>query len=199
MGAPDAPEDAGALPDGTLRRRICSACSTRSRWSAPDVLGYSMGGRMALQLCAVARPSGRRRLFWRAARRDGYRCRTSSAYHSDEGWRPLSERDGLRRSWHAGSVQPLFASQQARPPAEFEAHCGRSGWPERSGRVGEQSARAAARASRPPLWERLGRLRLHCLIHAGELDANLWSSRANGGATASDGRVGRGRGTYGSS
>ena len=136
--------------------------------SPADVLGYSLGARMALRL-AIAAPDSVRRLILespsagiadpvaRAARRD-----------ADGRWVEQLERGdlgGFVRDWAA---QPIFASQQRLPAAIRE----RIASERRANVPGALAASllGAGQGVMPPLHERLGGVTAPTLVISGRLD-----------------------------
>jgi 2-succinyl-6-hydroxy-2,4-cyclohexadiene-1-carboxylate synthase len=124
----------GASPEFGSRPPIPSYPEEVSRLAAvierscppPRILvGYSMGGRLALSLC-IDHPELVCRLVLLSARRgldtcEARRCRISE----DEGWARLLEAQGLERFLDEWQAQPLLASQASLPPcvvADERAH-----------------------------------------------------------------------------
>ena len=157
----DGPTRAPAVPDGA------DFVATAAELDAGpgDYVGYSMGGRLCLQL-ALDRPSTVERLVLvsaspgieddaeRAARRD-----------ADERLAQEIERDGVDVFLDRWLAQPLFASL---PPE-------RAGIDERRAHNTVEALtyqlRVLGQGSQPSNWDRLGELPMPVLLIAGELDA----------------------------
>lgn len=134
-----------------------------------DVLGYSMGGRVALQFAAAAAPERVRRLVLESAS-PGLESAEERAARiaSDEALATSIERDGLEAFVDRWERQPLFASQAALPRDVWE-------WQRaqrlRNNPVGlANSLRGMGTGRQTSLWRRLTELRMPTLIITGELD-----------------------------
>ncbi|GAB4213929.1 MAG: 2-succinyl-6-hydroxy-2,4-cyclohexadiene-1-carboxy late synthase [Roseiflexaceae bacterium] len=134
-----------------------------------DLLGYSMGGRVALSLaCAAPERIGRLVLesaspgLADAGERD---ARTAS----DNALADSIEREGLAAFVARWEALPLFASQQALPEETRAAL--RSQRLRSDPRGLANSLRGMGTGQMPPLWEALPGLRLPTLLLAGELDS----------------------------
>lgn len=149
-----------------------------------EVVGYSLGGRLALHL-ALAAPERVARLALLGA---GPGLESSAAREErrlrDEAWAARLERDGLERWLKAWYAQPLF-----RPLA---ARLGLDELLRRRG-VGEAGAlaavlRAVSPAGQANLWPRLPELAMPVLWLAGDKDKNYADVARRGAARCPRGR-----------
>ncbi|HSM54849.1 MAG TPA: 2-succinyl-6-hydroxy-2,4-cyclohexadiene-1-carboxylate synthase [Candidatus Sulfomarinibacteraceae bacterium] len=132
------------------------------------LLGYSMGGRLALYL-ALKHPERWSTLILESASpglRDAQAREERVA--QDEALAQFIEREGMRAFVDRWEALPLFASQQQLPDEVCRAH--------RAGRLRNRPAGLARSLRRmgtgvqPSLWEQLPRLTLPTLLIAGDLD-----------------------------
>jgi 2-succinyl-6-hydroxy-2,4-cyclohexadiene-1-carboxylate synthase len=139
--------------------------------SRTHLLGYSMGGRVALA-AAIARPDRIASLTLESASpglaaEDERRARAAS----DNALAEFIEREGVAAFVARWEQIPLFSSQERLPGAVRE-HLRAQRM--RNNRVGlANSLRGLGSGIQTPLWERLGELRMPCLMMAGELDAKF--------------------------
>lgn len=144
------------------------------------LVGYSMGGRLALHF-ALAHPEIVEFLVLESASPgiDDVHDRVARR-EADERWAAMLEREGLSKFLDAWYAQPVFASLRARPDllAAIKARrlAGSRGVPPRQDLAG-QDAPAPALMLRdfspgfvPSLWTRLAEWRAPLLFIAGELD-----------------------------
>jgi 2-succinyl-6-hydroxy-2,4-cyclohexadiene-1-carboxylate synthase len=135
------------------------------------LLGYSMGGRVALA-AAVAHPDRIASLVLESASpglagADERQARIAS----DNALADLAERAGIEAFVARWERTPLFATQERLPEQVRERL--------RNQRLANNptglanSLRGLGTGVQPSLWERLGELRMPCLIMAGELDAKF--------------------------
>ncbi len=133
-----------------------------------DVLGYSMGGRVALHL-ATAAPERVRALVLESASpgiEDPHERQARAA--ADAALAERLEREGLEAFVTYWEQQPLFATQ-ARLPEAARAYL-------RAQRLRQRplglanSLRGMGAGRQEPLWDRLGELRMPALIITGALD-----------------------------
>lgn len=137
------------------------------RWPA-DLVGYSMGGRLALHF-ALGRPGRVGRLVLESAS-PGIEEPTARAERraSDEALARRIERDGIEAFVDAWTSRPVFATQE-RLPEEVRAAV-------RQRRLGNASASLAASLRGvgtgvlPSLWGRLTELRVPTLLLCGSED-----------------------------
>jgi 2-succinyl-6-hydroxy-2,4-cyclohexadiene-1-carboxylate synthase len=163
------------------------ACLADRSLSQAAFVGYSLGGRVALQL-ALAHPSYVRRLVLESASpgiADPSERRARAA--ADAALADAIVRDGLERFVDRWLAQPLFASQR-RLPAELRARerarrlCGSVAgyaWALRAMSIGEQES----------LWPRLGELRSPLLLLAGDEDVKYCSIARAMAAAVGDART----------
>lgn len=137
------------------------------------LLGYSMGGRVALA-AAVAHPERIASLILESASPGlAEAAERQARIASDNALADLAERDGIEAFVARWERTALFATQD-RLPTEVRARL-------RAHRLANKPAglanslRGLGTGVQPPLWERLGELRLPCLVMAGELDAKFVS------------------------
>jgi 2-succinyl-6-hydroxy-2,4-cyclohexadiene-1-carboxylate synthase len=133
-----------------------------------NLLGYSMGGRVALHV-AAAHPERIRALALESAS-PGLADPAESAARvvSDEALADFIEREGLEAFVDKWERLPLFASQSRLPEsvrAELRAQRLRN-----SPRGLANSLRGLGTGAQSPLWDRLPDLRASTLLIAGELD-----------------------------
>lgn len=133
-----------------------------------DVLGYSMGGRVALHL-AVAAPERVRSLVLESAS-PGLADPTERQARivADEALAEAIERDGMEAFVDRWERLPLFVSQAALP-VEVRARLRRQRL--ENDPVGlANSLRGMGVGRQEPLWDRLATLRIPTLLLVGELD-----------------------------
>lgn len=139
-------------------------------WPA-DVVGYSMGGRLALHF-ALARPDRVRRLVLESASpglEDA--AERAARRREDEAIAARLEESGVEPFVDEWEARPLFESQ-GRLPARVRAR-------QRARRLANDAASLAAAlrglgtGALPSLWERLGEVRAPVLLMVGETDAKF--------------------------
>jgi len=134
-----------------------------------ELLGYSMGGRVALQLAAAAPGRVRALLLESASPGIADPAERAARAASDDALADQIEARGL--AWFADhwAAIPLFASQARLPEAE------RAALRERRLRASTQglanSLRGMGAGRQSPLWERLPGLGMPALLVSGALDA----------------------------
>jgi len=133
-----------------------------------DVLGYSMGGRVALQLAAFAPERIDALVLESASPGLATQTEREARIASDEALAESIGRDGLEAFVDRWQDQPLFASQ-ASLPAEVRA--AQRAQRLQSSPVGlANSLRGMGTGRQSSLWDRLPELRMRTLLVAGELD-----------------------------
>ena len=166
-GQSDAPSDAGRY--GTRRCVDDLAALLRALgYERACWLGYSMGGRTALQL-AAHRPDAVSALVLEGAT-VGLRTAAERTQRvaADEALAEQIERDGVEAFVDHWEALPLFATQEALPP-EVRASI-------RAGRLANRaiglanSLRGMGAGAQAPLHERLGEMTMPVLLLAGALD-----------------------------
>jgi 2-succinyl-6-hydroxy-2,4-cyclohexadiene-1-carboxylate synthase len=133
------------------------------------VLGYSMGGRMALHF-ALHHPARVADLILESASpgiEDEHERKLR--HESDEILATLIEQDGIEKFVEHWENIPLFASQKQLPPEkQAQLHAQRL---QNNPQGLANSLRGAGAGVMPPLWDRLGELKMPTLLIAGELDS----------------------------
>lgn len=135
------------------------------------LLGYSMGGRMALQIAVAAGP--RLDLLILESASAGLRTADERATRvaADEKLAGLLEREGITAFVDRWEQAPLFRSQQNLPPAVLAAQRAQR---LRSDPMGlAASLRGAGTGAQAPLHDRLATLAVPALLIVGELDAKF--------------------------
>jgi 2-succinyl-6-hydroxy-2,4-cyclohexadiene-1-carboxylate synthase len=133
-----------------------------------SVLGYSMGGRVALHL-AMAHPGRVQALVLESASPGlADPVERAARVRDDEALAHSLERDGLEAFVDRWERLPLFASQRRLPRA---IRAGQRAQRLRNNPAGlANSLRGAGTGAQPALWDRLPKLRTRTLLLAGELD-----------------------------
>jgi 2-succinyl-6-hydroxy-2,4-cyclohexadiene-1-carboxylate synthase len=168
-GESDAPRDQAAyrLEQQALTLHQVWAQQGQVPW---HVVGYSMGGRLALTY-AVAYPQEVRSLTLVGAS-PGVEDpeERKQRFQKDLAWARLLREEGLDAMVERWQAQPLFATQKALPPGvQEEQHRWRTSHRHPWGL--EASLVAAGQGAMEPLWAALGDLCLPLLYVAGEEDA----------------------------
>jgi 2-succinyl-6-hydroxy-2,4-cyclohexadiene-1-carboxylate synthase len=150
------------------------------------LLGYSMGGRVALA-AALERPDRFASLTLESASPGlATAAERAARVAGDSALADLVEREGVPAFVARWERMPLFASQERLPQAVRERLRAQRLLNHPTGLA--NSLRGLGTGVQPPLWERLVELRMPCLIIAGELDekftdigrrmaAAIWGSR----------------------
>jgi 2-succinyl-6-hydroxy-2,4-cyclohexadiene-1-carboxylate synthase len=132
------------------------------------VLGYSMGGRLALYL-AITRPHLVRSLILESASPGlATAAEREARRRQDEALAQRIEQQGIEVFVREWEQIPLFASQKKLPPAI--RHALRRQRLRNRPQGLANSLRGMGSASQPSLWQRLPELSLPVLLLAGELD-----------------------------
>ncbi|HMP74849.1 MAG TPA: alpha/beta fold hydrolase [Kiritimatiellia bacterium] len=159
----------GAPPVASFTDAVASVVDAiRASPEPPQLVGYSMGGRIAL--AAALQPGVRLASLVILSASPGMECAMERAERArgDDRTADLLERRGLPRFVRDWYAQPLFASL-ARRPALLHALQSRRA----QGRAADRASalRALSVGRQPSLWPCLGSLRHRTLFIAGELDA----------------------------
>lgn len=136
--------------------------------SRAGVLGYSMGGRLALALAAAAPERVRALIVESAGPGLSDPGERRARLREDQALADSIERDGVPAFVDRWERLPLFASQ-ARLPADERARI-RQARLAHSARGLANSLRGMGQGAQPPLQERLRALRMPALLLAGALD-----------------------------
>lgn len=171
-GGSDAPADPRRYSIEHCSNDIIAALSELGvRHGEAILLGYSMGGRIALYTAL----SG----FFRALVLESASPGLASAAEreqrraSDEALAASIERDGIAAFVECWENLPLFASQRALPES-IRAPLHEQRLRNRPGGLAN-SLRGVGTGAQPPLYDRLSALALPVLLIAGELDAKYWA------------------------
>jgi 2-succinyl-6-hydroxy-2,4-cyclohexadiene-1-carboxylate synthase len=132
------------------------------------VLGYSMGGRIALHLALAAPERVRALVLESASPGIADAAEREARRRSDEALADSIERDGIAAFVARWERLPLFASQASLPAAVREALRARRLASEPAGLAG--SLRGIGAGAVAPLWARLGEIAAPTLVVAGALD-----------------------------
>jgi 2-succinyl-6-hydroxy-2,4-cyclohexadiene-1-carboxylate synthase len=134
-----------------------------------DVLGYSMGGRVALHLACAARGRVGALVLESSSPGIADAAERAARVAADEALAESIERDGLAAFVERWERLPLFASQSSLP---HEARARLRAQRLRNDPRGlANSLRGMGAGSQEPLWEQLPALNIPTLLIAGELDA----------------------------
>lgn len=166
-GKSDRPDSLGHYAPGQAAADVVGAME-KAGFPGFDLLGYSMGGRLALRV-AVDHPGRIRRLVLIGASPGLATAEERAArVASDEALARGIERDGVERFIDYWESIPLFESQRSLPDERRAAI--------RAGRLRNTAAGLAASlrgmgtGSQEPLHDRLSGLPMPALLLAGELD-----------------------------
>lgn len=135
------------------------------------LLGYSMGGRLALAAAIEHQDRIASLILESASPGLADAAQRQARAASDNALADLIERDGVEEFVARWERMPLFATQERLPQAvraqvrtrRLANDCGGLA----------NSLRGLGTGVQPSLWERLGELRIPCLIMAGEMDAKF--------------------------
>ena len=161
-GAASPPPDADPTLADALATVECAGA-----WPA-DLVGYSMGGRLALHF-ALARPGAVRRLVLESASPGLEDARERAARSAaDAGLAALIEGEGMERFVALWEALPLFASQSRLDPERLARQRARrlSHHP----RALAGALRGLGTGALPSLWDRLPQMRIPTLLLAGGED-----------------------------
>ncbi|HET7034706.1 MAG TPA: 2-succinyl-6-hydroxy-2,4-cyclohexadiene-1-carboxylate synthase [Thermomicrobiaceae bacterium] len=166
-GASDAPAD-----PARYRMEHCAAdlvaLFDRLGLDRPAVLGYSLGGRVALHLELAAPERVGRLILESASPGIADSAERAARTRADEALADSIERDGLPAFVARWERLPLFASQERLPPAARERH--------RAQRLSNSplglanSLRGTGAGAMEPVVDRLAELQMPTLLVVGELD-----------------------------
>lgn len=171
-GASSAPDDPERYRMERCQEDVCAALGMLGVGSGEAILlGYSMGGRLALYLGF----SGYFRALILESASPGLASPIEREQRraSDERLAASIERDGMAAFVASWEQLPLFASQRALP-AEIRQRLRNQRLQNRPGGLAN-SLRGMGTGSQPALYERLPTLELPVLLLAGELDAKFYA------------------------
>lgn len=166
-GRTDAPDD---LARYRMDACVADVLALLDRLGISDlaVLGYSMGGRVALHL-ALAAPARVRALILESTSPGIVDpAERAARVQSDEGLADSIEREGIVAFVARWESQPLFASQH-RLPKDVQERLRAERMHQRP-RGLANSLRGMGAGAMQPVWDRLGELGMPVLVIAGELD-----------------------------
>ena len=132
------------------------------------VLGYSMGGRVALHLAVAAPERVRSLVLVGASPGIADAAERASRVKQDEELAAFIEHEGVAAFVQRWEQLPLFASQQRLPETVRAAIRAQRSRNRPEGLA--NSLRGMGAGAQEPLWERLGEVAVPCLLIAGELD-----------------------------
>lgn len=169
-GQTDAPTDPALYTMPAVARDI-HALLDHLHIDRAHLLGYSMGGRLALYL-ALQRPDRWHSLILESAS-PGLRtaAERQERIARDEALADFIERQGIEAFVNRWQSLPLFATQQQLPPATQDAH--------RAARLRNRphglanSLRGMGTGVQPSLWQQPGGLVMPVLLMAGALDTKF--------------------------
>lgn len=166
-GRSDAPPDPAAYAMPAVSRHV-AALLDHLGYEDVHLLGYSMGGRLALYL-ALHYPQRWRSLVLESASPG---LATAAERHSriaaDNTLADFIEQHGIEAFVDRWEALPLFTSQEKLPDATQEAH--RALRLQNSPQGLANSLRGMGAGAQPSLWQRLDELVLPTLLIAGSLD-----------------------------
>ena len=154
--------------------------------SRSHVVGYSMGGRLALHVAAT-RPERLLSLLTIGAHAGLGEDAREGRRRGDEAMAQRIEADGLEAFVNYWSSLPLFEGLERRGPA-FVAQVRAERMNNRVAGLGESLRGMGAGAMRP-IWDELGRVRCQCTFVAGQIDHGYVASARRLAESVPKGRV----------
>lgn len=166
-GESEAPEDVGRYGMATVAEDLAALLGHLAVERA-HLLGYSMGGRLALFM-ALAQPERWQSLLLESAS-PGLETEAERAERrgQDEALASYIEREGVEAFVDRWERLPLFATQLSLPESVKQEHREKRLRNRPEGLAG--SLRGMGTGTQPSLWERLDQLALPTLLVVGELD-----------------------------
>ena len=159
VDAPGHGDSAAIVADIAAGAALLGATSGRAIY-----IGYSMGGRLCLRL-ALDRPELVTRLVLVSTTAGiDDEAERANRQAADQTLAAAIERDGVDQFLHSWLAQPLFATLDD-PDLDDRRRNTVSGL--------ASSLRMAGTGGQPPLWDRLGELRMPVLVIAGALDTKF--------------------------
>jgi 2-succinyl-6-hydroxy-2,4-cyclohexadiene-1-carboxylate synthase len=150
------------------------------------LVGYSMGGRLALHVAAT-RPERILSLLTIGAHAGLEEEAREGRRRGDEALAQRIETDGLEAFVNYWSSLPLFAGLERRGPS-FVAQVRAERMNNRAAGLAE-SLRGMGAGAMTPVWEQLARVKSQCTFVAGQLDHGYVASARRLAASVPDGRV----------
>jgi 2-succinyl-5-enolpyruvyl-6-hydroxy-3-cyclohexene-1-carboxylate synthase len=185
-GRSEAPRDPGAYRMESCVDQVCAALDALGIPTA-HLLGYSMGGRVALALCAWRPERARSALLVAASAGLEHPGQRAARRTSDEELARRIETQGIQRFVDEWMALPLFASQRCLGRAALAAA--------RAQRLANRphalalSLRGMGSGAQPPLHASLAGIEMPLLFVAGELDAKFAAVARDLAARAPRGRA----------
>jgi len=175
-GSSEAPRDVAHYSMQRCVAQVVSALDALGV-SRAHLLGYSMGGRVALSLCAAYPERFTSALLIGASAGIEDAAARAARVRDDEALAERIEKDGVARFIDAWMAQPIFASM--RDLGEEAIAASRADRLRNTAHGLANSLRGMGSGAQPPLHARLRDLRLPVRLLAGELDAKFRSIAAD--------------------
>lgn len=185
-GRSEAPRDAGAYSLERCAAQVVAALDA-FRIERAHLVGYSMGGRLALALCAWHAERVASATLVGASAGIGHACARAARRRADEALADAIERDGVPAFVDRWMQHPLFRTQR-RLPAALRVAAREQRLANRArGLAG--SLRGMGTGAQPPLRDRLDAVRVPVCLVAGAEDAKFAAIAEDLARRLRDGRV----------
>ena len=171
-GESEAPADAARYEMAEVAQDI-AALLVHLDIASAHLLGYSMGGRLALYLALTQSALWRSLVLESASAGLATEPQRAKRREEDEALADFIEAQGVEAFVERWEQLPLFASQRNLPPEVRQAHRERRLRNRARGLAG--SLRGMGTGAQPSLWARLADLALPSLLVVGELDEKFVS------------------------